>query len=71
MVSHSNTYVCPLPDSVSAPWPCTSCDYVTFTKEEGTGETFGDARYSGSSFPGMGGLPPLEIKSSSFYLCVR
>ena len=47
-----------------------SCDYVSFFKDTTNAATFGDARYSGNAFPGMNGMPPLEIKASSFSLYV-
>jgi hypothetical protein len=47
-----------------------SCDYVTFFKDTTNTASFGAPTYSGTSFPGMNGMPPLEIKASSFNLYV-
>ncbi|RHY22253.1 hypothetical protein DYB32_010426, partial [Aphanomyces invadans] len=41
------------------------CDYVRFQKRDGTGGTYGDDKYSGHHFPGIGSVPPLHIPASS------
>ncbi|KAF0700480.1 Aste57867_9009 [Aphanomyces stellatus] len=41
------------------------CDFVRFQKRDGSGTTYGDERYSGSHFPGVGSVPPLVIPASS------
>ncbi|RHY69097.1 hypothetical protein DYB30_006464, partial [Aphanomyces astaci] len=45
------------------------CDFVQFVKrevgDERSGATYGDDKYSGVHFPGVGAVPPLRIPASS------
>ncbi|KDO19324.1 hypothetical protein SPRG_15526 [Saprolegnia parasitica CBS 223.65] len=41
------------------------CDYVQFRARDGS-RVYGDDKYSGTHFPGVGALPPLVIPASSF-----
>ncbi|KAG9403599.1 hypothetical protein AC1031_006240 [Aphanomyces cochlioides] len=41
------------------------CDFIRFQKRDGSGGVYGDDKYSGCHFPGIGSVPPLQIPSSS------
>ncbi|OQR96419.1 HECT E3 ubiquitin ligase [Achlya hypogyna] len=43
------------------------CDYVRFLKADGSGY-YGDDKYSGQHFPGVGALAPLVIPASSLHV---
>lgn len=44
------------------------CDYITFFKDESKTEYWGEHRYSGNNWPGVGTIEPLKIPSSTFLL---